>query len=172
MKIHHIIFAAGLGLSLASAAHAAPVVKKITLTAQIGDAIFVSRPEGSGWYDYEELDANDRTQRAFSKTLPIRVWTKGTEFNIALARPLQMRGGVYEMRDAKVVLSQHGREDEVRVGAPLKVLQSTAGDGGYDQIHRLTVSARAPVQTPDGPSVNGIYRGDMVVLFEPSAATP
>ena len=77
----------------------------------------VSRPDGSGWYDHEELDATDRTQRAFSKTLPIRVWTKGTEFNIALARPLTMRGGVYEMRDAKVVLSQSGREDEVRVGA-------------------------------------------------------
>ena len=39
------------------------VVKKITLTAQIGDSIFVSRPDGSGWYDHEELDATDRTQR-------------------------------------------------------------------------------------------------------------
>lgn len=172
MKLKHIALVASLVMSSASAAHAAPVVKKITLTAQIGDSIFVSRPDGSGWYDHEELDATDRTQRAFSKTLPIRVWTKGAEFNISLARPLQMRGGSYEMREPRVVLSQPGGEDEVRVGAPLKVQQSTPGDGGYDQIHRLTVSARAPAQTPDGPSINGIYRGDLVVLFEPSAATP
>ncbi|WZB72332.1 hypothetical protein WJ968_13630 [Achromobacter xylosoxidans] len=42
MKLKHIALVASLVMSSASAAHAAPVVKKITLTAQIGDSIFVS----------------------------------------------------------------------------------------------------------------------------------
>ncbi|MDS1138919.1 CS1 type fimbrial major subunit [Pusillimonas sp. SM2304] len=176
MKFNKILIALGVAGALIGAAQAAPtpantVVKKITLTAQIHDAIFVSKPDGSTWYGTEELEADDYKQRKFSKTLPIRVWTKGTEFNISLAQPLMMSNGHKQMKNASVKLTHAGGEGDVVVGTALKVAQTQlGGDGGTDEIHHLKISVDAPDAAAG--TDNGSYSGDLVMLFEPVAAVP
>ncbi|RDS99995.1 fimbrial assembly protein, partial [Burkholderia contaminans] len=79
MKLSKLVLAMGVTTALFGMAHTAQadtVSKKVTLTAQINDGIFVSKPDGSTWYGTEELEANDYTQTKFSKTLPVRVYTK------------------------------------------------------------------------------------------------
>lgn len=159
-----------VGMAQAATVPANTVSKKITLTAQINDAMFVSKTDGSTWYGTEELAADDYTQKAFSTTLPIRVWTKGSEFNVSLAQPLKMSNGVYEMTGAKVTMGHSGGDSAVTFGAPLKVTQTVTGNGGFDEIHNLKVDVKAPVKTATGPSTNGSYSGDLVMLFEPVAA--
>lgn len=175
MNFKVALIAVGLSTMLAGMVQAAPlgentVSKKITLTAQINDAMFVSKSDGSTWYSTEALEPVDYTQKAFSKTLPVRVWTKGSEFNVSLAQPLKMSNGVYEMTGANVTIGHAGGDSAVTFGAPLKVTQTTAGNGGFDEIHNLKVAVTAPVKTATGPSTNGSYSGDLVMLFEPVAA--
>lgn len=176
MKLKNILIAMGLSGALIGMAHAAPsstniVSKKITLTAQINDAMFVSKADGTTWYETEELEPLDQTQKAFSKTLPIRVWTKNSEFNVSLAQPLKMSNGTYEMTNTTVSIFHAGGEGAVTFGKPLKVTQTVAGNGGYDEVHNLKISAKAPTKTETGPSTDGSYSGDLVMLFEPVAAS-
>lgn len=168
MKLNKILFAIGLAAMVAGTANAASVNKKITLTAQINDAIYVSKPDGSSWYGTEELEANNHTQTAFSKTLPIRVWTKEPNFNVSLAQALKISSGVYEMPNAKVKITHGGGEGEVEFGKDLKITQTVQGNGGFDEIHNLNISVDAPTQVAGGPSTNGSYSGDLVMLFEPA----
>ncbi|WP_025126721.1 CS1 type fimbrial major subunit [Pseudomonas sp. PH1b] len=176
MKLKHILIAMGLSGALIGMAQAAPassntVSKKITLTAQINDAMFVSKADGSTWYETEELEPVDYTQKAFSKTLPIRVWTKNSEFNVSLAQPLKLSNGSYEMTNTTVSISHSGGEAAVTFGTPLKVTQTVVANGGYDEVHSLKIGAKAPIKTATGPSTNGSYSGELVMLFEPVAAT-
>ena len=60
-------------------------------------------------------------------------------------------------------------EQAVTYGAPLAVTQTTAGVGGYDQIHNLAISVDAPTKV-GAVSTNGSYSGDLVMLFEPTPA--
>ncbi len=173
MKLNKILITMGLAGAFAGMAHAAPVSKTITLTAQINDAIFVSKPDGSTWYGTEELDAKDYKQTEFSKTLPIRVWTKtAAAFNVQLARPLQLSNGAFQMTDAKVSISHNNGSDpvEVKFGSAGKVSQTTkAADGSYDELHDLKIFVKAPVKTASiSASTNGSYSGDLVLLFEPT----
>ncbi|KVU49253.1 CS1 type fimbrial major subunit [Burkholderia cepacia] len=171
MKLSKLVLALGVTGALFGMAHTAQadsVSKKITLTAQINDGIFVSKPDGSTWYGTEELQANDYTQSKFSKTLPVRVWTKSADFNISLAQPLKMSSGKYEMRNAKVQLSSAAGDAEVKFGSPQKITQTVAGNGGFDETHDLKINVDAPVA--DGSKTNGSYSGDLVMVFEPVAA--
>ncbi|MBN3816251.1 fimbrial assembly protein [Paraburkholderia sp. Se-20369] len=173
MKLSKLVLALGMTTALfgmAQTAQAESVSKKITLTAQINDGIFVSKPDGSTWYGTEELEANDYTQTKFSKSLPIRVWTKNPDFNVSLAQPLKLSSGRYEMANAKVALTSNAGDSEVKFGAVQKITQITAGNGGYDEIHNLKINVDAPTQVGT-VSTNGSYSGDLVMLFEPVAAT-
>ncbi|MDF3202858.1 CS1 type fimbrial major subunit [Pseudomonas sp. 1912-s] len=171
-KINVVFIAMGLSGFLLGGAQAAtlpakPLSKKITLTAKINDSIFVSKPDGSTWYGTEELESVDYTQKEFTKTLPIRVWSKIADFNLTLAQPLKMTNGSYEMADASVSISHVGGEGSVVFGKSLKVTQVVAGNGGFDEVHNLKISAKAPLKT--GASTEGTYSGDLVMIFEPSA---
>lgn len=169
MKLSKILIAMGLAGAFAGVAHAAPVSKTITLTAQINDAIFVSKPDGSTWYGTEELDAKDYKQAEFTKTLPIRVWTKGAAFNVSLAKPLQLSNGVYQMTDSKVSITQSTGENEVKFGSGVKVVQVAQKTDGYDEQHDLKISVKAPTKAANSTlSTNGSYSGDLVLLFEPA----
>ncbi|KVK98520.1 CS1 type fimbrial major subunit [Burkholderia ubonensis] len=173
MKLSKLVLAMSITGALFGVAHTAQadsVSKKITLTAQINDAIFVSKPDGSTWYGTEELDANDYTQTKFSKTLPIRVWTKNPDFNISLAQPLKMSSGYYEMKNPQVSLTSSAGDNEVKFGAVQKITQTVAGNGGFDEIHNLKINVDAPTQAGT-VSTNGSYSGDLVMLFEPVASS-
>lgn len=172
MKITKLVTALGVAVTFFGMAHTAnadSISKKITLTAQINDAIFVSKPDGSTWYDTEELNPSDYTQQKFSRSLPVRVWTKSKDFNISLAQPLKMSDGNYEMQNAVVTLSSNVGDLEVKFGAQQKITQTVAGNGGYDEIHDLKINVDAP--KPNGSvSTNGSYSGDLVMMFEPVAS--
>ncbi|MCX4220256.1 fimbrial protein [Pseudomonas sp. MCal1] len=171
MKLKQVMLAMGLFGAAVGVAQAAPlpadtISKKITLTANINDALFVSKPDGSTWYGTEELAADDYTQKRFTATLPIRVWSKNSEFNVSLAQPLKMSNGMAQMQNALVKFSQSSGQNEVKFGSPLKVTQVQDGVGGKDEIHNLDIS----VEAPEGDNTNGSYSGDLVMLFEPVVA--
>jgi len=173
MKLRKLVLAMGVTTALFGIAHTAQaesVSKKITLNAQISDGIFVSKPDGSTWYGTEELDANDYTQAKFSKTLPIRVWTKNSDFNISLSQQLKLSNGHYEMKNPTVTLSSQKGDAEVKFGAAQKITQTTTGNGGFDEIHNLKINVDSPTQVAGAASTNGSYSGDLVMLFEPVAA--
>lgn len=165
MQLNKILLALGLAGALVGMAHAAPVSKSITLTAQINDAIFVSKPDGSTWYGTEALEPADYTQRKFSKTLPIRVWTKTANFNVSLSQPLKMSNGHYEMTGATVNFTHAGGETALEHGKPQKITQVVAGLNGFDEIHNLEISVNSPTQAA-GDNTNGSYNGELVMLFE------
>lgn len=174
MKISQLLLALGMGTVLVGTVVAAPlpantVSKKITLTAQINDAIFVSKPDGSTWYGTEELDADDYRQKQFSKTLPVRVWSKNTDFNVSLAQPLKMSNGNYEMVNAKVSLGSAQGDKALSFGTAQKITQVVSTADGYDEVHNLNISLGAPTMVGT-LSTNGSYSGDLVMLFEPVAA--
>ncbi|MFC6299298.1 fimbrial assembly protein [Pseudomonas sp. CCM 7893] len=174
MKISQLILALGMGSVLIGSVSAAPlpantISKKITLTAQINDALFVSKPDGSSWYGTEELDADDYKQQKFTKTLPVRIWTKNADFNASLAQPLKMSSGSYEMVDAKVTLSSAQGEKTLSFGAVQKITQIVSTADGYDEVHNVNISVSAPTKVGT-LSTNGSYSGDLVMLFEPVAA--
>ncbi|WP_192557909.1 CS1 type fimbrial major subunit [Pseudomonas allokribbensis] len=174
MKISQLILALGMGSVLAGTVVAAPlpadtVSKKITLTAQINDAIFISKPDGSTWYGTEELDADDYKQKQFTKTLPVRIWTKNADFNASLAQPLKMSNGSYEMVNAKVSLGSAQGEKALSFDTAQKITQVVSTGDGYDEVHDLKISVDAPTMV-GALSTNGSYSGDLVMLFEPVAA--
>lgn len=174
MKINQLLLALGMGSVLVGMVNAAPlpadtVSKKITLTAQINDALFVSKPDGSTWYGTEELDANDYKQKQFTKTLPVRIWSKNADFNASLAQPLKMSNGSYEMVNAKVSLGSAQGEKTLSFGTAQKITQVVSTNDGFDEVHNLNISVDAPTMAGT-LSTNGSYSGDLVMLFEPVAA--
>ncbi|MDN7876702.1 CS1 type fimbrial major subunit [Burkholderia aenigmatica] len=171
LKYVPIAAAAATAALMSMSAHADSVSKKITLTAQINDAIFVSKPDGSTWYSTEELDATDYTQSKFTKMVPIRIYSKNADFNVSLASALKMSNGHYEMKNAKVTLTSQKGESEVQFGKAEKITQTTQGNGGFDEVHNLTINVDAPTQVVGAASTNGSYSGDLVMVFEPVAAS-
>ena len=173
MKIKNIALAMAIAFSFAGLVHAAndaTVSKKIILTAQINDSIFVSKPDGSSWYETEELKATDYKQAHFSKVLPIRVWSKNADFNISLAQQLKMSNGNYEMLNPAVTLVTPQGNKPVKFGTSTKVTQVVAGTDGFDSVYDLKIDVDAPVKTT--ASTNGSYSGELVMLFEAVASAP
>lgn len=173
-KVNGLTLALAMAFTFAGATHSANaanpgVSKTITLTAQINDSIFVSKPDGSTWYNTEELEADDHKQKHFSKVLPVRVLTKSADFNISLAQPLKMSSGKFEMLNPKVTLSSSTGDQEVKFAAQTKITQVTATDDGFDGVYDLKIDVDAPARGAEG--VDGSYTGDLVMLFEPSAAS-
>ncbi|MCA8252710.1 fimbrial protein [Burkholderia sp. AU31624] len=173
MKLSKLVLAMGVTTALFGMVHTAQadtVSKKITLTAQINDGLFVSKPDGSTWYGTEELSATDYTQTKFEKSLPVRIWSTNADVNVSLAQPLKLASGKYEMKGVKVALSGNSGDTEVKFGAAQKFTQVTSGTGGFDEVHNLKISAEAPAKVGE-VSTNGSYSGDLVMVFEPVAAS-
>lgn len=145
-------------------AHAANGVKKeITIVANINDAIFVSKPDGSTWYDKEELYATDYRQAAFaSNDLPVRVWTTDDEVNVSLMQPLTVARPDGAQLSA-VAVTFAGKP--VVQGTVLNIKQVNGTTGAYDSTYTLKINAKAPTVVTG--SSNGSYQGDLVMLFEP-----
>ncbi len=174
MKLNKILIAMGLAGAVAGMAHAATpaeisksVTKSITLTAQINDAIFVSKPDGSTWYGTEELEPADYRQLTFSKTLPIRIFSKAPGINVKLSQPLKMSNGHLEMTNAQVILTHAAGDQVLAYDKPNKITQAVQGNGGYDEIHNLEISVDSPQQA-NGQTTNGSYSGNLVMVFEPA----
>lgn len=88
-------------------ANAAPGInKKISIVATINDAIFVSKPDGSTWYDTEELFASDRYQTTFaSNDLPVRIYSTTDKVDVTMVQPLTVvRGDSTQLNGVKVTL--------------------------------------------------------------------
>ncbi|WGY70728.1 hypothetical protein KEC55_27285 [Burkholderia cepacia] len=177
MKIRTHLAAFVACSALTGIAHAGPtspqmIVKKITLTAHIGDSLFASKPDNTA-YDVVELSATDGTQQTFAATLPIRVRTTYPDFNVMLLQPLRLSNGHEDMANAKVVLMTGGAgKADITPGAARPItLVSRGHDGfdGYDETRNVKISAQAPV-AGDAASPNGRYRGDLVLVFEPAAS--
>ncbi|MGN7982731.1 hypothetical protein [Burkholderia sp. 22313] len=176
MKIGKQLAALAACGALTGIAHAGPasphaVVKKITLTAHIGDSLFVSNPDNAA-YGVVELNATDAGQRTFAVALPMRVRTTNPEINVTLLQPLRLSNGRDDLVNAKVLLmSQAGDAEIASGGARTLTLTQPAHDGfdGYDETRTLKIRAQAP--TGGGAaSANGSYRGDLVLMFEPVAS--
>lgn len=172
-------FATLLSLSLFACASvnaantsAGSVSKKITLTAQISDSIYVSKPDGTSWYNTEELEADDNMQKHFSKMLPFRVWSKSKDFKISLAQPLILSNGHYDMLNTKVIVGTPLGDIDVKYGAGQTITQPVGDKEGFDSVYNVVIETDAPVadETQGSPSTIGSYSGDLVMLFEPSAA--
>lgn len=177
MNIGKWIVALGVSGALAGVAHAGTVsnqavVKTIRLTAHIGDSIYVSRPDSPAGYGVVELEAADRAQQSFRKTVPIRVWSTNPDFTVAVARPLMLSNGRLEMTHPTVMLTSAAGTSTITSGAVQTITQvkrgTGAGSDGYDEVHDLKISADAPPRSDAG--VNGSYRGDLVLLFETRAS--
>lgn len=150
-------------LSSAMAHAATGVQKEITIVANINDAIFVSKPDGSTWYDKEELFAKDYKQTEFSsKDLPVRVYTTDNEVNVSLVRPLTVARADGAQLSAVAISFA---DKPVVQGTPVKVTQTSTAPGGFDNTYTLKINAKAPVGSAG--STNGQYQGDLVLLFEP-----
>ncbi|CAM4094429.1 CS1 type fimbrial major subunit [Serratia silvae] len=173
MKFNKLTLMLGMSLFIGSGvANAAPsnqIPKTIHLTAQINDSLFVSKPDGSSWYDVEEIKPVDYKQQKFAKTLPIRIWSKNESFKVTLAQPLKMSNGNYEMPNAKVTIDTSAGAKELATGTALEVKQTTKSGTEYDQVYNLNIAMDAPTAV-DSRSTNGNYSGDLVMLFEPSVS--
>ncbi|WP_269503227.1 hypothetical protein [Burkholderia sp. IMCC1007] len=169
MKIHkHLAALAACG-ALTGLAHAGPtspqaVVKKITLTAHIGDSLFASKPDDSALNDVVELSATDRAPQIVGATLPIRVRTTGPDINVVLLQP---------MADTKIVLTDRAGSVDMVPGAGRAVrLMKRSHDGfdGYDETRDLTISAPAPAVHGTAAPSGGRYPARVVLVFEPAAS--
>ncbi|WP_342705493.1 hypothetical protein OHZ10_18270 [Burkholderia arboris] len=175
IRIHLAILVACSALTgIAHAGSTSPhaVVKKIRLTAHIGDSLFVSKPDNSA-YDVVELNAMDGTQQTFATTLPLRVRATNPEIHVTLLQPLRLSNGRDDMVNAKVVLMAGGAGNaDIAPGTARPItLVSPGHDGfdGYDETRNVKISAQAP-GAGGAVSTNGCYRGDLVLVFEPAAS--
>lgn len=158
-----VVAAAILSSSMANAAPG--INKKIAIVATINDAIFVSKPDGSTWYDKEELFASDRYQTTFaSNDLPVRIFSTSDKVDVTMVQPLTVvRGDSTQLSDVKVTLGGL----DLSTAAAAELTQTTPVTGGFDNTYTLKINAKAPTTIATGTSTNGDYQGDLVMLFEP-----
>ncbi|WP_195440650.1 CS1 type fimbrial major subunit [Klebsiella oxytoca] len=150
---------------LGTNSYADSLKKDITILANINDAIYVSKPDGSTWYDTEELYATDYKQKKFvSDDLKVRVWSTSEQFDVSLSQPLTIsRTDGTELKNVAVKFA----DQPVKLENKTTIKQTTSSDTGYENTYTLKISAEAPEITTEGSSLNGSYKGDLVMLFEP-----
>ncbi len=172
-----VIIAGGLlffsGMSQAQA-HNASVTKTITITATLGDSIFVSRPQGGDWYQTVDLAATDGTQQSFASSIPLQVWSTTPQFNVSLVHPLEIArtDSAYKMDGVKVKFAGEGSngKDLGASGAAQTFNQKVKVGNGYQSVYQLKVNANAP-KSNGNTDTQGLYTGEMVMLFEIAASS-
>lgn len=165
MKLNKLIIALGLSVASIGVATAAdPLAKSIDLKATINDSIFVSKPDGSTWYDtVEELAPNNYTQTEFSKTLQVRVYSSLNGFQVSLAQPLTLVNGGLSMTG---VAKLGGKTLSTTAEKIKMTVASAAGGTAHDETYDLEIKATPPAATPGGASRNGAYTGKLAMVFE------
>lgn len=172
MKLNKLIIAIGLSAASIGVASAAdPLTKSIDLKATINDSIFVSKPDGSSWYDtVEELQANNHTQTKFSKKLEVRVYSSMNGFQVSMVTPLTLTNGGLGM-DGTVKLggkTLSATAEKIKMTTP-------AGNGApataRDEVYDLEIEA-IPRAVAAGISRNGAYTGKLAMVFEATTITP
>jgi hypothetical protein len=172
-----VIFTSGLlffsGMSQAQENNAS-VTKTISITATIGDSIFVSRPQGGGWYQTVDLAANDGTQQSFASSIPVQVWSSTPEFNVSLVHPLEIvrTDSAYIMDGVKVRFADAGgKGKDLGTSGVVQTFNQKAKVGnGYQSVYQLNVNAHAP-KSNGNADTQGLYTGEMVMLFEIAASS-
>ncbi|RQS58214.1 hypothetical protein DID99_05935 [Burkholderia sp. Bp8986] len=178
MKIHHQLAALAACCALTGLTYAGPtspqaVVKKITLTANIGDSLFVSRPDNSALGDVVELNATGGAQQTVGATLPIRVRATNPDINVVLLRPSGSPSGVDGLADVKVGLTDNAGNRGMVPGAGRPVRLAKRGhDGfdGYDETHDVKISAHVQDVRGTGQPTVGRNPASVVLVFEPAAS--
>lgn len=150
------------------------VVKTIKITANISDSIFVSRPDGGGWYSTVSLAATDGTQKSFAADIPVQVWTTTPGVSVSLVHPLDLTrtDAAYKMEQVNVKFGDgSGAGKDLGAGdASQTFVQKVKMGNGYQSVYHLQIKANSPT-TADRAITQGDYTGDLVMLFEipPSA---
>lgn len=164
MKLNKLIIAIGLSAASIGVATAAdPMTKSIDLKATINDTIYVSKPDGSTWYDtVEELEANNYTQTKFTKKLQVRVYSSLNGFQVSLASPLSLQSGGLTM----TTVAKLGDKTLSTTAEKIKMTTaSSAGGTTHDQVYDLDIEATPPT-VASGASRNGAYTGKLAMVFE------
>lgn len=147
------------------------VTKTIKITANISDSIFVSRPDGGGWYDTVSLAATDGTQKSFAADIPVQVWTSTPGVNVSLVHPLDLTrtDAAYKMEQVNVKFGD-GAGAGKDLSASQTFVQKVKVGNGYQSVYHLQIKANSPT-TADRATTQGLYTGDLIMLFEiPSSA--
>ncbi|KVV49194.1 hypothetical protein WT27_03315 [Burkholderia territorii] len=174
MKIGKCIIVATACIAFTCIVHAGPtlpqaVVKTIRLTARIDDSLFVSKPDTAAGYGVIELEPTGGARPTFGATLPVRIYTTNPDIHVALLQPLTLSNGRYDMTDTKVMLANDAGHAEIVGDGARTLTLARPGINGYDETRNLTVIATAPA-AHGAADVNGSYRGDLVLMFEPVAS--
>jgi hypothetical protein len=150
------------------------VTKTIKIIANISDSIFVSRPDGGGWYDTVSLLATDGTQKSFAADIPVQVWTSTPGVSVSLVHPLDLirTDAAYKMERVNVKFGDGGStgKDLSASSVSQTFVQKTKIGNGYQSVYYLQIKANSPTNA-DRATTQGLYTGDLVMLFEipPSA---
>ncbi|WP_411705805.1 CS1 type fimbrial major subunit [Edaphovirga cremea] len=174
MKINKLALTIATGLLIFSGITQAQernpsVIKTITITANISDSIYVSRPGGQGWYDTVSLASTDGTQTSFNSTIPVQVWSTTKGFNVSLVHPLEIirTDSAYKMQGVNIKLAEGGNKgkDLSASGNAQTFTQKLRVGNGYEDVYQLQVNAKPP-SALNNVSTKGSYSGDLVLLFE------
>ncbi|WP_081893243.1 MULTISPECIES: CS1 type fimbrial major subunit [unclassified Serratia (in: enterobacteria)] len=156
------------GMTYAQQTHLG-VTKTIKITVNISDSIFVSRPDGGGWYNTVNLAATDGTQKSFAADLPVQVWTSTPGVNVTLVHPLDLTrtDAAYKMEKVNVKFGDGGNSGkDLNAGNVSQTFaQNMKVGNGYQSVYHLQIKANSPT-TADRAATQGYYTGDLVMLFE------
>lgn len=165
MKLSKLILAISLSAASIGVATAAdPRTMSIDLKATINDSIFVSKPDGSTWYDTEELEPDSYKQTKFTKKLPVRIYSSLNGFQVSLVSPLSLVNGGLTM-SAAVKLDGKTLSGTAQSIKMTTLAGGTAPATAHDQQYDLEIDATAPVAAA-GTSRNGVYTGKLAMIFE------
>lgn len=176
MRFDRCLAVIALCSTLTAVAHAGPVapqavVKRVKLVAHIGDSLFVTKPDQTA-YGLVELTATGSSAQVLTATVPIRLRTTDPEVNVTLLQPLRLSNGRDDLANVKVVLKSNSDDVEIaaNVGRALTIGKLARDDfSGFDEVRQVKISAKAPEASGASP-VYGSYRGNMVLIFEPTAS--
>lgn len=175
MRFDQCLAVIGLCSALSAVAHADPaapqaVVKRIKLVAHIGDSLFVTKLDHAP-YDVVELTATGNSGQMMTATVPIHLRTTDPDVNVTLLQPLRLSNGRDDLTNAKVMLKGKSGDVEIVANtARVIAMGKPASDDfvGFDEVHQVKISAKAPAASEPSP-VSRSYRGDVVLIFEPTA---
>ncbi|AOJ91229.1 hypothetical protein WS87_31405 [Burkholderia sp. MSMB0856] len=176
MRFGRCVAVVGLCSALTTIAHAGPetshtVVKQVKLVAHIGDSLFVTKLDRTA-YGVVELTAIGSSGPALTATVPIHIRTTDPDVRVTLQQPLRLSNGRGDLANAKVELMGKSGDVEIVANAGrVLTLEKPACDGfgGFDEVRQVKITAKVLAISEASPA-NASYRGDMVLIFEPTAS--